>query len=201
MKKALIILLMLLIVSQGSKIYAQEIPDKCSFGIAAGGVIPDDEEIDGTFFIGGNFTYGFSDYFAIGAEVGYTSWDHDPTGVEYGEVNATPIFADLYLRYPTEFEGNLSVLYLKTGVGVVLWDYEEADLLVNNGVSVSSQDEVSFKLGGGIDYFVAEDIALNFESAYVWSDANIELPVFATYAATTVETCYWRINTGVKYYF
>jgi len=172
-----------------------------SLGLVSGGVFPKDSDIDNRWYIGGNFAYGLNEYLAVGAEVGYTSWDDEENGIDYGDVRAVPLLADVYLRYPIESGDYLFVPYIVGGVGVVFCDYDESSLLENNGISIDIDTELGVKLGGGFEYLISKNVALNFEGSYLWSDADATISGFGTYAAAELDTDAWIINGGLKYYF
>lgn len=196
-------MLILLIGCLGSKTYAQpdQIAQRFFIGVLGGGVFPKDSDIDNSLYVGGKLGYGLNEYFALGAEVGYTSWDDTEEGVDYGDVQAVPLLANLYLRYPLELGGRTFVPYLLGGIGVIFWDYEEGALLKSYGITVDMDPKLGVKAGGGFDYFLTENFALSLEGAYVWSDADMSVVAFGAYAATTIDTDFWILSGGLKYYF
>lgn len=201
MRNILIGILALLIGCAAGNAFAEDLAGRFSVGIAGGGIFPKDSDIDDTYYVGGNFAYGINEYFAIGAEAGYTSWDDEEAGVDYGEVEAIPLLADLYLRRPVEVGENILVPYVVGGVGVIFWDYEESDLLTSNAITVDMDAELGVKAGGGFDYFFTENSAINIEGAYIWSDADMSVAAFGLYGAATIDTDYWLATGGFKHYF
>lgn len=202
MKKRLIIsVLVFSIYCMAGAGHADELKDRFSLGVVGGGVFPKDSDIDDSWYLGGNFAYGLNDYIALGAEVGYSSWDDKEGGVDYGDIRAVPILADIYVRTPLEVGGKKLVPYAIGGIGVILWDYEESSLLTSNGISVSMDPELGVKLGGGADYFLTNNLAINFEGSYIWSDADVSVTAFGANAAATIDTDAWILNGGIKYYF
>ena len=114
MRKVLVIMLMwmLLIGCVISVAYAgEDLVDRFSIGVVTGGVFPKDNNIDNSLYVGGNLAYGFNKYLAVGVETGYSSWDDEEQGVDYGDVRAIPLLADLYVRYPIEFGEKTVVPY------------------------------------------------------------------------------------------
>lgn len=201
MKNILIGILALLMSCAAGNAFAEDLAGRFSVGIAAGGIFPEDSDIDDSCYVGGNFAYGINEHLAIGVEAGYTSWDDEEAGVDYGEVEAIPLLADLYLRFPVEVGENMFVPYVIGGAGVIFWDYEESDLLTSNAISVDMDAELGIKAGGGFDYFFTDNVAINFEGGYIWSDADMSVAAFGTHAAATIDTDYWLAIGGFKRYF
>jgi len=205
MKKGfLVALVFAVVVAIPFVAYAEGVKDmtgKTAVGLVAGGVFPKDNDIDNTWYLGGNFAYGINEYFAVGAEVGYTLWEDEEAGVDYGDIRAVPLLADVYLRYPTELGAQTVIPYIIGGIGVVFWDYDESSLLENNSITVNMDNSLGVKIGGGVDYFVSNNVALNLEGFYLWSEADASISAFGTYAAATVDTDSWIVTGGLKYYF
>lgn len=202
MKKVLFGILMLAMVCAGSVVCAEEdLTGKLSVGVASGGIFFEDEDLDGTWYIGGNAAYGVHKYLAVGAESGYFSTEDEEDGIEYGDLRAVLLLADLYLRYPVELAGKTVMPYAIGGIGIIFWDYEESSLVEDAGMSLDLDPELGIKAGAGCDYFLTENIALNIESSYVWSDADATIGAFGAYQEETVEMDYWSVNGGLKYYF
>jgi len=202
MKKILILVLMLTVVCIGSNAFAvEDQAGRSSIGIVGGGIFPSDSDIDDTFYIGGNYSYSINNYFALGAEVGYTLWEDELNGISYGDVRAVPLLADFYLRYPIDAGENTLIPYAIGGVGIIFWDYDESSLLELFGISVDMDTELGLKLGGGCDFLISENFALNLEGSYLWSDANATVAAAGTVAAAEIDTDSWLITGGVKFYF
>lgn len=186
-------------------VHAEGVKDmtgKASVGVVTGTVFPKDSDIDNTWYvIGGNFAYGINEYLAVGAEVGYTTWEDKEDGIDYGDIRAIPLLADVYLRYPTELGAQTVIPYAIGGIGVVFWEYDESSLLEANSVVVDMDNSLGIKIGGGVDYFISESLALNLEGSYLWSDADASIAAFGTYTEATVDTDSFILTLGFKYYF
>jgi len=201
MKILTIAVLILTVCCFVTVVHAEDLTGKVSVGAVAGGVFPKDSDIDDKWYAGGNLAYGINEFIALGVEVGYTSWDDEEGGTDYGDVQAIPLLVDVYLRYPIEMAENQVVPYMIGGIGVIFWDYEESSLLSSNGITVDMDSELGIKVGAGVDYFITENLAINVEGSYVWSDADMTVAAFGSYASATIDTDFVSVNGGLKYYF
>jgi outer membrane protein W len=61
--------------------------------------------------------------------------------------------------------------------------------------------ELGIKAGGGFDYFISDQLALNVEGSYTWSDADMTVAAFGSQASASIDTDYWSVTGGFKYYF
>lgn len=202
MKKLSVVLFLALAVGCfAGSVLAEDLAGRFSVGVVGGGVFPKDSEIDSTFYVGGNLAYGVNEYIALGGEVGYSSWDVEEVGVDYGEIRAVPLLADLYLRYPVEMGENKLVPYVVGGLGVVFYDYKESSFLKQYGVTVDVDPSFALKLGGGLEYFFTKNIALGVEGSYGWSEADVSVSGAGAVASTSMDTNSWMVTGGIKYYF
>lgn len=200
--KNIIVGLMVLALCMVSNVYAAEdLTGKVSIGIVAGGAFPTDDDIDNALYLGGNMAYSFNNYFALGAEIGYSSWEDEAYGIDFGDVRVVPLLVDLYLRHPVDMGEHMFLPYAILGLGPVFFDYEESSLLDLYGISVDMDTALGIKLGGGFDMFVSENVALNFEASYLMSDTEIEVSAFGGQASAEIDTDSWIINGGIKFYF
>lgn len=202
MKRALIVAFTLIMCGVVSAYAAQDLTGKHAVGIATGGIFPKDDDIDNNWYIGGNYTYSINNNFAVGAEAGYMSWEDEVDGLDFGDVRAIPLLADLYLRYPVDAgEQQMFLPYIIGGIGAIFWDYDESSLLESVGLSVEMDAELGIKGGLGFDYFFSEQVALNLEGSYVWSDADMTVSAAGLSATGEFDADYWAITGGIKYNF
>lgn len=156
---------------------------KLDLGFNVSGAMSSDDELDDTVFLGGNLSWGLNRWLAIGVEVGWQDRSlHDD------DLTAVPIFADLYLRMPTD---SVFVPYLVGGVGGIVWSFD------GDGVE-DIDDDFTFgaKGGGGLDIFLNDHWILNLEVAYVYTDNDVSLS-----SGTRADTDYWLAGGGLKYVF
>ena len=124
---------------------------------------------------------------------------------DYGEnrplVGMIPLFGDIFLKAPIKLDKFKIVPYGIVGFGIIFWDFDESSLLETNGISVSIDPGFGMKFGGGIDFFVTENIAIFGEGSFIWSDADATAAAKGTVAAATIDTDTWLIGGGIKYVF
>ena len=134
-------------------------------------VIYQDGEVDDAESFFGRWVYNFNDYLAIGVEGGfYTDSGIDEVGVDdAGELtDIATVFGDLIARYPTG--ENCPVLpYVVAGVGGVFWG-ASAEVA---GVDLNVDDAFAVKVGGGVDWFIDDHWAVNFEGAYIFTGEEV----------------------------
>lgn len=201
MRKLMVLCLGLVVGCFAGSALAEDLAGRFSVGVVGGGVYPKDSETDSSFYAGGQSTYGINEYIAVGGEVGYSSWGVEEGGIDYGEVRAVPLLADLYLRYPIEVGKNKLVPYVVGGLGVVFYDYKESSFLKQYGVTVNIDPSFALKLGGGIEYFLTKNIALGAEGSYIWSEADVSVSGAGAVASSSTDTNALIVAAGVKYYF
>ena len=139
---------------------------------------------DDTAFISTAVSYGITPYIAIGVETGWQEADGDSQDDTVGFV---PILADLIFRVPTVHES--IVPYGILGLGGT---YAYVD---NDHRGDDDDTSFSWKLGGGIDWFINTQWIFNFEFAY-W-DADVNLPR----TSLGNDASFWTLGVGLKYLF
>lgn len=150
-------------------------------GVAAGM----NDEADDAVFVSTEVSYGVTPYIGLGVEAGWMESDGDGPGE--ATVGVVPVLADIYLRIPTVHEALVPYGVLGLGGAGV---YVERD-------NLDDADDTAFtwKLGGGLDYFINPNWIFNFEFAY-WS-ASVDLPT----TSITDDFDWWTIGLSLKYVF
>ena len=139
---------------------------------------------DDTAFISTAVSYGITPYIAIGVETGWQEADGDSQDDTVGFV---PILADLIFRVPTVHESIVPYGILGLGGSYVYVD--------NDSRGDDDDTGFSWKLGGGIDWFINTQWIFNFEFAY-W-DADVNLPR----TSLGNDASFWTLGVGLKYLF
>lgn len=161
--------------------------------------------MDESLYLSGSVSYGITEMLAVGASMGYTSVGFQamtPRGlVEEGpDLTLTPIFGDIILRVPTGEQPFTP--YFIAGLGAMLSDADGTDELLNRNANTVSEDAFASKIGGGLDWQVSSKWVYNFEIAYVFTGARLQI----THGVTgdqieSNDLDFWYIGGGVKFLF
>ena len=166
---------------------------KWDIGVNVSGAIPTDGDVDSAAYIGGSLSYGVQEWFALGFEAGWAGFGESDAGINVDE-DAVPIFGDLIFRFPTSSEWKP---YAIVGLGVIVWNVDSNI----PGLDLEIDTAFAAKFGGGVDYFVNDNWALNFEFSYVTSDADATATLNGTSVSASGSTDYWMVGGGLKYLF
>jgi opacity protein-like surface antigen len=157
-------------------------------GVNVSAALSGESDIDDTAFIGGNLSYGVTDWIGLGGEVGWHDRDtHDD------DLSAVPILFDVLVRVPTPDQP--VVPYGIVGLGAIVWDYDRDDFSVTD-LDDDVDSSFAVKAGGGVDYFLNEDWIVNGEVSYVFTDEDIEVT-----GGSRSDLDYWLVGGGLKYLF
>lgn len=192
MRKVLFGLLVFSFIMSTPAFAAPDRAGKWDAGLNVSGVIPNDGDFDDSVYVGGTVSYGVNDWFAVGLESGWASPDVDNAA----DVDMVPLLVDFIVRQPAQAD-QPQVFYGVLGLGALFFS---ADSNIA-GVNVDIDDAFGVKLGGGVDWFVNENWALNFEASYIFSDASASASAGPIAASGDVDTDYWQIGGGIKYVF
>ena len=118
--------------------------------------------------------------------------------MDYGDVSVVPLLATLIVKNPIELDECAVVPYGILGLGVCFWDYDESSALTNAGISVDMDSEFALKLGAGLDYYFTENVALNLEGSFMWSDTTGHVDAFGTHAQVDLDGDMWMLGGGLK---
>jgi len=178
----------------------EDITGRWGVGVQVSGALPTDDS-DPATQIGGSVIYGIVDYFAVGMEVGWMSFDQDSGSIDLGDLEGVPVFGILQARYPFAAGGTNATVYGTFGLGGIFWDYNESDLLNRNSINVDVENSLAVKLGLGVDLFINRNWVVSAEGSYVFSNSKTTISAPGLVAAEDVDTDYWTIGGGAKYYF
>ena len=221
----LLVVLFFLVVGFSAISWAEGfLPLEGSIGVGARlyGVFPKGDSFRGQKLdfkneVGGevNATYRFLRYFALEGGVGYTQFDmkNKTLGVNWATIEAFPIFATLQFRWVSSKPEELKwiVPYAGIGGGYYLLEIEERSELRNYwlpggvGIDLKIDDTFFFHLGGGLDIFLTENIALNFDARYAWAKTDIDerqsVGFISRELGDTINLNAAFIGAGLKFYF
>ena len=164
-----------------------------------------DVELDEDIMYEGNLTYFFQDYFSVELSVGYVETDVDLSALglsaDAGEVEQIPVILSGRFHFSTNPTINP---YISFGVGYFFNDIDQNDPVVEfiygAGAEVDVDDSVGFHLGAGVEFFISENAAFNFDFKYIWTEVEAEVnkPGFTD---EDLDINPYVLGLGIKYYF
>jgi opacity protein-like surface antigen len=177
-------LISLLTVSASAFAMAPDRVQHVEIGVLGGGAFND--KADDTGYVQANIDYGVTPWIALGVEGGWQEANLSATE----DQGAADLLFDFILRVPNHPFHEQLVPYGVLGLGAV-WGYVD-----NSGADDSEDSSFGWKLGGGVDWFINDNWAVNFEVAYIGS--SIDLP--RTTAGNDASD-FWTVGAGLKYIF
>lgn len=121
--------------------------------------------------------------------------------VESGKLKQIPLLLVGRLNVPIK---NIAVPYIGGGVGYFLNDFDQEDAVIEaiygRGAEASVDNSFGFLFNCGIDLFVTNNFAFNFDIKYIWNefDAEVNKP---GYTKVNLDANMFVIGGGLKYYF
>jgi opacity protein-like surface antigen len=176
----------------GSAAYAAA-PDRVNhldLGVLAGGAF-NDTNVEDAGYVQANVSYGITPYIAIGAEAG---WQEADGSFDEENVGSAQFMADIIVRNP--YLHDALVPYGVVGLGSIhqyVTD-EDGGGPNNNGDDVNDSS-FGWKIGGGVDWFLNPNWALNLEIAYF--GASNDLPGSSAPDGSDFVT----VGGGIKFVF
>lgn len=168
-----------------------------SAGVIVKGVFPDEEEDDVMASYGAVLEYNFTSILTAEIEASYTQEDEHVEGVKFAEVNYTPLLFNLKARYP---KGRLKP-FIFAGVGVMFVNLEAEEWIKRTGANIGVGTGLAYQMGGGIDYFIAENVAFYTRVGYLWSQVGAEAAVTGYSNPAKVELDHFFSGGGIKMLF
>ena len=166
---------------------------KWDIGVNVSGAIPDDSDVDSAVYVGGSLSYGVAEWFALGFESGWAGFGESSAGIDIDE-DAVPILGDIIFRFPTQSEWKP---YALVGLGVIVWNVDSNI----PGLNLDIDTAFAAKFAGGVDYFVNDNWALNFEFSYTTNEADATASFNGASASASGSSDYWMVGGGLKYLF
>ena len=178
-KKLLAVLIVISVVmfSSGS-IFAENVSlgDKINLGVNCSVVIPTEDEAGTGVYVGGLLSYDILKYLAVGIESGYLQSDIRQEiygiSIKTGTLRGAPLLGDIIVKAPIEMDKFTLTPYGIVGIGVLFSDFAESGIVKDIGASIKTDTAFAMKFGGGIDFYVIKNIALNFEASYLMADVD-----------------------------
>jgi outer membrane protein W len=178
-----------------------DINGRWGVGFTVAGSAPTDQDGDGNVYLGGNALYGVNENVALQLDLGYTEFSIGSFGIDYGDLEGVPLIFSLQWRKPFSIGTSPAAWYLLGGLGVVFWDFQNSDTVEQANIPTRAEDAFAVRLGGGFDLFITQNIAWNVEGHYTFSDARVELTQQGTGQTEDVDTDFWQLGTGLRYFF
>ena len=164
-----------------------------------------DVEPDDAVMYGINLTYFIHEYFSFELSVDYAEMDVELSALglsgDAGEVTMIPVL----LSARTHLSTNPKVSpYLTIGVGYFFNDMDSnrgtIEFIYGAGAEVDVDNSFGFHLGAGIEFFISENAAVNFDFKYIWTEVEAEVNV-SGFTDVDFEVNPFIIGLGYKYYF
>lgn len=164
-----------------------------------------DVEPDESTMYGGNLTYFIQDYLSLELSVDYTETDvdFDALGIEVdaGDFETIPVLLSLRAHLSTNKKVSP---YLLFGIGYFFNDFDQNDATIEYiygpGADVDVDDSFGFHVGGGVEVFVCENVALNLDLKYIWTKVEADVNVFG-FKDEDIDMDSFVAGLGIKYYF
>ncbi len=202
------------IILNATTTYAQDIPGRWIVGIKGGsGFLPDEivRRTDGKPgpIVSGTIAYSPIDLFSLGINIEWEAHKLEP-GVSgnFTTVSLIP-FTEIRLNVSRVF-----IPYASLGVGININSQTDARIkscigsFVGPGFAIfpcnlEPDNSFALKVGGGIDYYISEALALNTEIAWKMNAGDAELCVEGSGCPGTVDfdANVFMILFGIRYYF
>lgn len=158
--------------------------------------------------------YDLNKYFGVELESGWSVYDFQTDegavksrlGVanitDAGNLHVVPLLFNVTAKYPMQS----FVPYAVGGTGVFFYKFENSNQVKNANAKLDVDSAAfGFKLGGGLDYYLTENIALNFESGF-WFVNDPDLVIKDTSPAKDIlsnkaDVDTWYVGGGLKFKF
>ena len=157
-------------------------------------------DFDEVAMYGLNVTYFFHKYFSTELSVDYSKTDVWVSGTFRGvatneidgEVTQIPVLLTGRLHIPVN---NIVSPYVGAGVGYYFNDYDPKDAADKATVD----DSFGFHVNAGVEFFFAENYAVNLDLKYIWNDVDFPDPDEPTEQEISMDA--FVAGIGFKYYF
>lgn len=147
----------------------------------------------------GRLEYNLNPNWSLGAEVGhYFDSGVSGSGIDAGDLSGWSLFGDVLVKFPNESQ---LVPYALVGLGGIFWNFDESSSLKNAGITTSVGDSFAVKTGGGVDWFLNDNWALNLEVAYVFANSSATVSAGNVSLTSSGNIDHLLVGGGLKYRF
>jgi len=178
------------------------IGERINLGLNCSAIIPTEDDSEVGIFAGGLLSYDILKYLAVGIEGGYAGYDIEYEDIKFGTLNSWPLLGDVILKAPMDVEDFTFTPYGVFGAGVLFSSFDESSILEAIGINIDTDTAFLMKFGSGIDFYVNDNLALNFEFSYYVVDIETDAQWGGqSFATDEVEADAWLIGGGGKIRF
>jgi outer membrane protein len=164
-----------------------------------------DVEPDESTMYGGNLTYFIQDYLSLELSVDYTETDVDLEALglsgDAGDFESIPVLLSLRAHLSTNTKVSP---YLLFGIGYLFNDIDQNDSTIEyiygSGAKIDVDDSFAFHVGGGVEVFVTENVALNLDLKYIFTKVEADVNV-AGFKDEDIDMDSFVAGLGIKFYF
>jgi outer membrane protein W len=203
MRKLILIFMFMSFTSSAHAVTPDRI-GRVDVGVNLSGAFSTDGDVDSSYYIGGNVSYGIYEWLAVGMSTGWTEGDAESSlsngqEIESGDFRTIPLLVDFYFRWYRREEPY--VPYGVVGLGVMFHRFDENEDLAGRGIDIDDESGFGARLGLGLDWFVNDSWIVNVETSYFFSSTDLDSDSTSSVIAEGPDTDYWLVGGGVKYLF
>jgi outer membrane protein len=192
--------------------FAQGPDKKWGIGARISFLAPEDDTVEGikfdpdtTALFEGIAQYLVNEWFSLELGVGYSKTDVDAEAfglsLDFGEFEQIPI--RLTGRFHYWFANSRATLYGGGGVGYYINDFELSSLVISAVPSASADvdDSFGFHVNAGVEFFFTDNMALDLDLKYVWSEADFDFRDSSGVDTVEMDLNGFVVGISLKYLF
>jgi len=174
---------------------------RTNVGFNCSAFVPGSNKFKPGYYVGGQVSYDFYRWFALGVEGGYLESELKSSGVDVGKFQGGPVLADVLLKVPMDMNSFVFTPYGIAGFGALFSNVQSGDVITNNG-RIETNATFLMKFGAGFDIILYDSVVINFEASYIYTkiDFNEKL-TNQSFGLGSVDLNAGFVGGGVKYRF
>jgi len=170
-------------------------------------LLPLDDSAEDTWGITARFEWPLNKNMSVAGDIQYLFRQKYPfvpdAKGDLGDIRGIGGLVNLIYRFP--YSKNLSP-YAIGGVGVFGWEFHENPFLQDRKATISLDPSFAYRLGGGLDWQLGDEWALNFEAAYFDTDISREVQNATgredeVLGSGAIDNAQFQISIGLRYRF
>lgn len=148
---------------------ADEGPQKYGAGLLMGSAFPSKRDYKAGLIFNGNFSYSISDKFSLelALQVFGSGTDGVPQGLSAGSLTVVPVHLSVRRHFPLDVK---STSFVSAGIGYNFIGFSLDDTSFDREETV--KNALGFHLGGGVEYFFKENLAVGADLKYVFINTS-----------------------------